>query len=60
MRVTTKIRSILTIGFAIALGQAAFAQPAERPPRGGERPDREALRKQILERFDKNKDGELD
>ena len=60
MRVTNKIRSILTAGFAIALGQAAFAQPAERPPRGGERPDREALRKQILERFDKNKDGELD
>ena len=54
------IRLSLTLGFAIALGQAAFAQPAERPPRGGERPDREALRKQILERFDKNKDGELD
>ena len=60
MRVTTKIRSILTIGFAIGLGQAVWAQPADRPPRGGERPDREALRKQILERFDKNKDGELD
>ena len=56
----SKIRLSLTLGFAIALGQAAFAQPAERPPRGGERPDREALRKQILERFDKNKDGELD
>ena len=41
------IRLSLTLGFAIALGQAAFAQPAERPPRGGERPDREALRKQI-------------
>ena len=54
------IRLSLTLGFAIALSQAAFAQPAERPPRGGERPDREALRKQILERFDKNKDGELD
>ena len=53
------IRLSLTLGFAIALGQAAFAQPAERPPRGGERPDREALRKQILERFDKNKDGKI-
>jgi len=35
------------------------AQPADRPGRG-ERPDREAQRKQILDRFDKNKDGELD
>ena len=35
------------------------AQPAERSGRG-ERPDRAAQRKQILDRFDKNKDGELD
>ena len=35
------------------------AQPADRPGRG-ERPEREALRKQALELFDKNKDGELD
>jgi len=35
------------------------AQPAERSGRG-ERPEREALRKQALELFDKNKDGELD
>ena len=35
------------------------AQPADRPGRG-ERPEREVLRKQALELFDKNKDGELD
>ena len=35
------------------------AQPADRTGRG-ERPEREALRKQALELFDKNKDGELD
>ena len=35
------------------------AQPAN-PPGPGDRPERQAQRKQILERFDKNKDGELD
>ena len=35
------------------------AQPADRQERG-ERPNREAVRKQVLELFDKNKDGELD
>lgn len=35
------------------------AQPADRPGRS-ELPEREVLRKQALELFDKNKDGELD
>ena len=60
MKLKFKIKSLLTVSSVLALGQATIAQPADRPPRGGERPDREALRKQILERFDKNKDGELD
>ena len=60
MILKSKIQSIFALFFALAFGQGTLAQPADRPVRGGDRPDREALRKQILEQFDKNKDGELD
>ena len=51
--------SILSFSLTLAVGQTLIAQPADRPPR--ERGlDRDALRKQLLEQFDKNKDGELD
>ncbi len=60
MILKSKIQSIFALFFALAFGQGTLAQPADRPVRGDDRPDREALRKQILEQFDKNKDGELD
>ncbi len=50
---------ILTLTLMASTNASLSAQPADRPGRG-ERPNREAQRKQILERFDKNKDGELD
>jgi hypothetical protein len=43
----------LACGLIAASAPSLLAQPAERP-------DREAVRKQDLELFDKNKDGELD
>ena len=46
--------SVLASSAAMTLGQ-----PSGRPGRG-ERPDREALQREVLERFDKNRDGELD
>ena len=50
---------LLLFSFTLSAGNTLLAQPADRPPRGGGL-DREALRKQLLERFDKNNDGELD
>ncbi|MBC8243844.1 MAG: CotH kinase family protein [Verrucomicrobia bacterium] len=46
----------------VALASSAatlLAQPSGRPGQG-DRPDRDALRREVLERFDKNQDGELD
>ena len=43
----------LACGLIAASAPSLLAQPAERP-------NREAVRKQVLELFDKNKDGELD
>ena len=43
----------LACSLIAASAPSLLAQPAERP-------DREAVRKQVLELFDKNKDGELD
>ena len=50
---------LLLFSFTLYAGHTLLAQPSDRPPRGGGL-DREALRKELLERFDKNKDGELD
>ena len=50
---------LLLFSFTLSAGHTLLAQPSDRPPRGGGL-DREALRKQLLERFDKNKDGKLD
>ena len=47
---------LVLFSFTLATGQMLIAQPADRPPRGGGL-DRDALRKQLLERFDKNKDA---
>ena len=55
----TPFQLILAFGLVASTNSSLTAQPADRPGRG-ERPDREAQRKQILERFDKNKDGQLD
>ena len=55
----TSFQLILAFGLVASTNSNLTAQPADRPGRG-ERPDREAQRKQILERFDKNKDGQLD
>ena len=55
----TSFQLILAFGLVASTNSSLTAQPADRPGRG-ERPDREAQRKQILERFDKNKDGQLD
>ncbi|SVB07970.1 uncharacterized protein METZ01_LOCUS160824, partial [marine metagenome] len=55
----TSFQLILAFGLLASTYSSLTAQPADRPGRG-DRPDREAQRKQILERFDKNKDGELD
>ena len=54
------IRLSLTLRLRNRAWPSGVCTAGRAPPRGGERPDREALRKQILERFDKNKDGELD
>ncbi|MDC0065811.1 E3 ubiquitin--protein ligase, partial [Verrucomicrobia bacterium] len=56
---TITAQLLLTGGLMAASAASLKAQPAERSGRG-ERPDRAAQRKQILDRFDKNKDGELD
>ena len=56
---TITAQLLLTGGLMAASAASLTAQPAERLGRG-ERPDRAAQRKQILDRFDKNKDGELD
>ena len=50
---------LLSFIFTLTTGQTLLAQPANSPPRGGGG-DRDELRKQLLERFDKNNDGELD
>ena len=50
---------LLSFIFTLTTGQALLAQPADGPPRGGGG-DRDEIRKQLLERFDKNNDGELD
>ena len=50
---------LFLFSLTLVIGQMLIAQPSDRPPRGGGL-DRDALRKQLLERFDKNKDGELD
>ena len=50
---------LLSFIFTLTTGQTLLAQPADGPPRGGGG-DRDELRKQLLERFDKNNDGELD
>jgi hypothetical protein len=55
----TSFQLILSFGLMASTNASLSAQPADRPGRG-DRPDREAQRKQILERFDKNNDGELD
>jgi hypothetical protein len=55
----TIIRFTLLFGVLAPSAVTLSAQPADRPGRG-DRPDREALRREVLERFDKNRDGELD
>ena len=56
---TTAYKFLLTGGLMAVSAANLTAQPAN-PPGPGDRPERQAQRKQILERFDKNKDGELD
>ena len=56
---TTAYKFLLTGGLMTISAANLTAQPAN-PPGPGDRPERQAQRKQILERFDKNKDGELD
>tara|TARA_B100001250_G_scaffold167657_1_gene144400 strand:+ start:2762 stop:5395 length:2634 start_codon:yes stop_codon:yes gene_type:complete len=56
---TTAYKLLMMGGLMVASAAPLTAQPAN-PPEPGDRPDRQAQRKQILERFDKNNDGELD
>ena len=49
---------LLSFIFTLTTGQTLLAQPANSPPRGGGG-DRDELRKQLLERFDKNNDGKI-
>jgi hypothetical protein len=56
---TTSFQLYLAFGVMASTTASLSAQPADLPGRDG-RPDREALRREVLERFDKNRDGELD
>ena len=56
---TTPIRSVLMFSVLASSAAMTLGQPSGRPGRG-ERPDREGLQREVLERFDKNRDGELD
>ena len=56
---TMTIRFVLMFVALASSAATLLAQPSGRPGRG-DRPDRDALRREVLERFDKNRDGELD